>query len=306
MIKEFYKHLGLTFVRQESGKNGPELIFECPWCSSKSLSVNAGTGAYQCFKGCGNGYPYQIARDIANLEPKAIFELLERFGLGNDSPTAARMQAQAPKPTKPKLGKNDVMPLSDEDIATFCAVKGIDREAFLKLKPLRHKHKPLVLLPAFDPDDMKHACGWIRASIDGSPVIIKYKDDEGIWQEKGEKYPVIKGSNVGLLGLHALKAYKTIIFAEGWKDAVAAISHGYAAVACSSGAGKWRDSWSTVFAGKTVYVIFDCDAAGVKGAEKVAEKIDEVAKWVGVVELPFKYREKGGLDLHDYLTGVKE
>jgi hypothetical protein len=306
MIKQFYEHLGVKFIRQEGGKNGPELIFVCPWCSGKSFSVNSKTGAWQCFAGCGSAWPYQfVMKLMPSLPPKDIFELLEKFGLGNDSPTAARTQAQAPKPSTPKLSKNDVRPITDDEIAMFCEAKGIDRKAFMSFRPVMHARMPWVLMPAYDPADMRKPCGWIRAGVDGSLVTIKYRED-GEWKERQEKYPVVAGSNVGLLGLHALKAYDKIIFAEGWKDALAAMSHGYAAVANSSGAGKWRDSWHTVFAGKKVYVVFDADAAGVRGAAKVAEQIDEVAKWVRVVTLPYKVKAKGGLDLHDYLAGVRE
>jgi hypothetical protein len=304
MIKQFYNHLGLTFIRQESGKNGPELIFECPWCKTKAFSVNAVTGAWQCFKGCGNGYPYQIAIKLTNLDPKPVFELLEQFGLGKDNPDAVRTQRA--KPTKPKLTSNDVTKLTDADIKTFCEAKGVDRDAFLRVRPCRHKTKPWILLPAFDPADMKKATGWIRAGIDGSLIPIRYKED-GVWHEKLEKYPVIAGSNVGLLGLHAIDPMDdVIIFAEGWKDMLAAMKYGYNSVACNMGAGKWRDTWKTVFKNKKVYVIFDADAAGVAGAAKVAEKIYEVAQWVRVVKLPYKVKEKGGLDLFDLLNGVRE
>jgi len=306
MIKEFYQHLGLVFHRQEGGKNGPELIFDCPWCQAKTFSVNGESGAWQCFKGCGNGHPYQIAMKLTNLKPKAIFELLEEYGLGTDSQTAARTRQAKKKPTIPKLERNDVMQLPLLDQLVFCHAKGIDRESLMKLKPLRHRREPWVLLPAFDPNDMRKATGWIRAGIDGSLIPIKYKEGDE-WKEKLEKYPVVSGSNVGLLGLKALDPMSdTVVFAEGWKDMLAAMKYGFEAVCCNMGAGKWRDSWNKVFKRKKVYVIFDADDAGVRGAGKVAAQINDVAKWVRVVKLPYEVKEKNGLDLFDYMKGVRE
>jgi len=303
MIKQFTQHLGLKFIRKEGG----ELIYECPWCASQKFSVNATTGAWQCFRGCGEGYPYQLAKKLTALEPKGIFELLERFGLGTDSPTAARTQTEPPKAKHPQIKPEDIIDLTDEDIETFCTAKNISKNALSAFTPKRHKREPLVLLPAYDPDDMEKPCGFIRCGLSGQMVKIKYRDTDGTIKEKEEKYPVVKGSSPGLLGVHRIAQDnpESIIYAEGWKDALAAIQAGFSATCNSQGAKTWRDSWLSIFKDKNVYIIFDRDAAGVNGAKKVAPKILAVAKAVWIVQLPYEYKETNGNDLHDYIVQDK-
>jgi len=121
MIKKFIQHLGLKFLRTEGG----ELIYECPWCASQKFSVNGTTGAWQCFRGCGEGYPYQLAKKLTTLEPKGIFELLERFGLGTDSPTAARTQTEPPKAKHPQIKPENIVELTEEDTRTSCTAASL-------------------------------------------------------------------------------------------------------------------------------------------------------------------------------------
>jgi hypothetical protein len=244
---------------------------------------------------------------MPHLQAVEIFKLLEEFGLGKDSPTAAKAATQVDrKPTIPRLDKNDVRKMSDEEILIFCRAKGIFKTPFLSFNPYIMKSKPIVLLPAYDPTNLRKPNGWIRAGLDGSLVEIKYQDED-IWKTKLEKYPQIAGSNVGLMGLQSLDPdKKTLVFAEGWKDSLAAKAHGYNSVCCSGGAGKWRASWLTVFKDKDVVICFDADDAGVRGGLKAAAEIYEVAASVKNVRLPYEVKAKQGLDLFDYFSGVTE
>jgi hypothetical protein len=267
--------------------------------------VNDTTGAWQCFAGCGKGYPYQFAKKLnPSQAARDIFQTMEQFGIISGQANYAAAKA-APIPTKPKLNKCQQLTRSELD--QFCEAKGIDLEAFWTLSPAKLADKPIIVIPMHDPADMTKPCGYIRASIDGSPVEIRYKEDD-VWKSRSEKYPVVAGSNCGLVGLKYIvdKQYDTIVFAEGWKDMLAARYFGYTAVTCGMGAGKWRDSWGQIFKAKHVLVIGDQDKGGVDGAAKITAEIHERAKSVKNVTLPFKFRAKGGLDLHDYFSGVRE
>lgn len=301
MIKDYLQHLGLQYLRQE----GSEYIYECPWCRGPKFYVNQSTGAWQCFRGCGEGYPYHLAQKLTGLQPKQIFELLEKYGLNTgDGPRDVPQKAEPKKKTL-MLKREDVRQLTEEELQSFCQIKQLDPAALKQIRPFAHTTKPWVLLPGHDPEDMSKACGWIRVGIDGSLVQIKYKDSDGKLQAKEEKYPVVAGTTPGLLGLHSLAndTTDTIIYAEGWKDCVAALQLGLPTVANTNGAGKWRNSWGKAFKGKNVYVIGDCDAAGVRGAEKFADKVFEYAKEVYLVQLP--YPADSGADLHDYIVRDK-
>ncbi|HPS54040.1 MAG TPA: toprim domain-containing protein [Sedimentisphaerales bacterium] len=298
MIKGFIEHLGIKTLRIE----GNQYVCTCPWCNSPKLYVNQTTGLWDCKHGCGVGNPYKLVEMLTGKTGKDVFDILEQFGLS----TAVQPTAPATQPTKPKklwLKKDDIVPLHLLDQLIFCDAKRINREALMSIRPFRHAKQPWVLLPAFDPSDMVKACGWIRVGLDGRKVEIKYKEDGEI-KTKLEKYPVVKGSSPGLLGLHkaALDTSGTIIYAEGWRDLLAALSLGFNAVCNSQGAKTWCDSWLPLFKDKTVYVILDRDEAGVHGANKVAVRIATVAKEVHIVELPYEYQAKDGKDLYDFVT----
>lgn len=324
MIKQFCEHLGLQFLRQE----GDELIHVCPMCGSKKFYINSITGAWQCFGGCSEkGHPYQLVKHIhPDWQPKAIFELLSQFGIKSDSNGQKNNAQDAPQSSKPLLADADIHPIPLLDQLVFCHAKSLDRTAFMSFLPARHRQFPWILFPAYSPKQMDRPCGWIRAGIDGSKIRLKVKDEAGNWVEHDEKYPVVKGSKPGLLGLHqaAQDCSETILLLEGFKAALAARSLGYTAIAKSNGVKSWSDDWLSVFAGKRVIIIFDRDAAGnggprtttmPDGSTKVtqckptdmeqAKKIRTVAKEVRVVRLPYEYRETNGLDLWDWIVTDK-
>lgn len=306
--KEYYEHLGLTYHSQESGKNGIEYKFNCPWCDGKkSLSVNATNALWQCWAGCGKGNAYSFTKKLnPSQPPRDIFATMEQFGILSGQSNIPNAKAAPKKPIEPRLARKDCQALTRPEIESFCEIKGIDVDSFWTLRPFRHATKPWVLIPMHDPAASKKPCGYIRAGIDGQPVEIRFQED-GVWKSRTEKYPVIAGSNCGLVGLRHIidKDYKTIVFCEGWKDLLAVRYFGFAAVTCGMGAGKYRDSWGQIFSAKHVLVIGDADKGGVDGAAKVSKEIHRRAKSVKNVVLPFEYKPKGGLDLHDYFSGVE-
>ena len=306
MIKQLYENIGLEFARQE----GNEYLFVCPWCGKKKLSVNETTGLFKCWSGCLSGNTYTLLRKYKDMSPQDALKLMEEYGLDVDR--TAEKKAAPKKVIRIKPSERE--PLSKEDCDTFCNAKGLDPEAFMLLKPERRIGKPEVLIPAFNPMAVQNAqgidtpIGWIRAGLNGQPCKIKYKDGEGNWCEKDEKYPLIAGSSAGIIGVHnaAVSRSDVIVFAEGWKDACKALEFGYTAVAGSNGAGTFREEWMILFRNKNVVIVFDRDHAGTAGAIKAGDVISGVAKSVQLVTLPYTLTKDGGKDLYDYLKGVRE
>ena len=301
MIKGFIEHLGIKILRTE----GNQYVCQCPWCDSPKLYINQLTGLWDCKHGCGEGNPYKLIEKLTNKTGKDNFTVLEQFNLGTDAQSTAPEVLKKPK--RIWLRKEDIKTLPLLDQLTFCQAKQLDRTALLKLQPYRHAKEPWVLLPAFNPENPAKACGWIRVGLDGRQIELKSRNEAGEWETRLEKYPVIKGSSPGLVGLtEALKDTSgTIIYAEGWKDAHAVISQGFISVCNSQGAKTWRDEWLSFFKDKTVYIVFDCDKAGVSGAKKAANKIATVAKEVYNIILPYEYTETNGKDLYDYIIADK-
>ncbi len=88
-----------------------------------------------------------------------------------------------------------------------------------------------------------------------------------------------------------LKTKKEIIVCAGEHDALLLNQLGYSAVTNVAGEGCWAKEWNDMFAGKIVYVVYDCDKAGREGAQKVVKNLSETALEVKNIDLGLKQGE---------------
>lgn len=293
MLKQFLSELNITIAKQEGG----EYVCTCPWCDSPKLYVNVETGRWQCFHGCGQGYPYQLAAKLTGKPARDVFEIVDRYGLRTPA------DEKPPKRVKKNISFLDgkLRPATDNEINALAAAKSLDPDALRVFAPRVHVDEPVAYLPVFDPADLTRPTGYLRCRLDGKPF------------DGGVKYPTL--GNVGLFALPWLagRTDETIIIAEAWRDMAAAVSLGYAATA-TWGAGPFREEWLTVFKNRDVVVIHDEDIAGVGGtraktgkhsdggAVKRAKLLHSVARSVRIARLPYEWREDKGEDLHDYIV----
>lgn len=92
-----------------------------------------------------------------------------------------------------------------------------------------------------------------------------------------------------------------VYLVEGEKDCITMIAAGFNAVTFTSGAGTVPMAYIKFFAGKEVYIIYDVDEAGRKGAVTVAQALSFSARMIKIVDLPLGGIPKG--DVTDmYLT----
>lgn len=92
-----------------------------------------------------------------------------------------------------------------------------------------------------------------------------------------------------------------VVLAEGEKDALALLQHGFTATCNSGGAGKWLDDYTTALRGASVVIVADKDKPGREHAAHVAAKLQGIAASVKVIECP----DVGGRtvkDAADYFT----
>jgi hypothetical protein len=89
-----------------------------------------------------------------------------------------------------------------------------------------------------------------------------------------------------------------IVLVGGEMDCLLANQMGLNAMTTTAGELSWHDSWNRLFIGKTVYIMYDKDDTGRRGAKKVAHKLIDVAKEVKVIDLPIKEGE----DFTDYVV----
>jgi hypothetical protein len=89
----------------------------------------------------------------------------------------------------------------------------------------------------------------------------------------------------------------TVIITEGETDALLGRQYGLPTISHTAGASAWYDRWNEAFEGKIVYICYDCDDAGRRGARKVARSLELFAKQVHIISLPLKGK---GDDLSNY------
>ena len=137
-------------------------------------------------------------------------------------------------------------------------------------------------------------------------AVYPYKDEKGKllyevirYKPKGfsQRRPDGKGYAYNLKGvkpilyklpevLEAIKQGRSIFVVEGEKDAENLYKLGFTATTCSSGAGKWKDSYSDSLKGANVVIVPDCDEPGRKHAEQVLKSLSGKAASVKVINLP--------------------
>jgi hypothetical protein len=177
------------------------------------------------------------------------------------------------------------------------------------------KKHTVVTLPVFGEHGLNDdPCGWVSWNITGKPLEI--------WQGKGippkhTKMKTASGSRAGWMGRHGfevLPAADFVWITEGPSDMLGLVTViadqapeqlGSHAVLCNSAGAMERADFDSVslFAGRRVVVIPDCDQPGQVGCRRRAEAIAEVAASVRFVRLPFEIAENHGKDLRDYLNG---
>lgn len=89
---------------------------------------------------------------------------------------------------------------------------------------------------------------------------------------------------------------EVVIVCEGPVDTLLAVQAGYMAIGLP-GAGSFRPEWARWLLPYDVYLALDADAAGRRGAHRIARELWKLGKRARVLPLP------DGMDLGDYLTG---
>ena len=137
--------------------------------------------------------------------------------------------------------------------------------------------------------------------IDQLVAMRWYKPDADPTDPDDRKWQTNAGGSVHLVmpprpGPYALCA--------GEKDAMRAESGGLNAATNTGGEETFRVEWARQLALQgSGFIVYDRDAAGVRGSRKAAEMIRAAGGDATIVELPLPYREKRGLDVTDFLNG---
>jgi DNA primase len=153
----------------------------------------------------------------------------------------------------------------------------------------------------------RHLLGWSgrRISIpifnrEGQFALFKFAKDPGD-ERPGAKMLASRGSTLELYGWEmVLGKPASIIICEGEFDRLVLVAQGFEAVTSTGGAGTFRPEWAEDFAEiPEVYICFDRDEAGERGALRVARLIPHAR----LVTLPPDVGEGG--DITDFFVRLR-
>lgn len=151
---------------------------------------------------------------------------------------------------------------------------------------------------------------WVELGFSGH-YTIAVRDGKGKLVDIriyriGSKIISTAGRHTGLFGLPELLKTKTepVYICEGEWDTIAvqwlltaAKKPGRAV--CSPGAGTFKPDWAEYFKGRSVYVLYDHDAAGLKGETIVLDRLAKVVKKIMFCHWPAGKPE--GYDARDFI-----
>ncbi len=286
------------FVGEEN-PDGEQRAF-CPVCenpatsSSPSAMFNPDEGIWNCLKNNHGGRIYTLVQDlkkdhgfdiraesIKNRNNDPAFAAAREEGVQRRT---AERRGGVPLPTDEQIQKWTDRLISDaRALGSFVSERGISQSTILHFR-----------------------IGW-----DGSRYTIPVYDETGelvnVRRYKmnatahSDKMLNIAGhGEARLFGLDTLldENNTEIVLCEGETDRILGWQEGLPTVTHTSGAGTFRATWGPLFSGKTVYVCFDNDDTGKKGAARAAAMLVPYADAVYTITIPIANK---GADLTDYL-----
>lgn len=130
--------------------------------------------------------------------------------------------------------------------------------------------------------------------IRGKLLYRKYRIDP-FSEIQIPKYKYDAGGMSALYNVHTIAGLQdqTIFITEGELDSLVLNSFGFYAVSSTSGSATFKPEWAEVLRGNKVYIVYDRDDAGLRGALKVNKMVD----WAKIILLP---KDTQGKDVTDY------
>ncbi len=104
---------------------------------------------------------------------------------------------------------------------------------------------------------------------------------------EGPKYTYDKGGTSSLYGIEFLDGASSVFIVEGELDVLLLNSLGYNAVSSTGGSATFKAEWAEEFKNKEVFICYDSDEPGIRGAFNVQLKIP----WAKIIWLEKEYKD---------------
>jgi 5S rRNA maturation endonuclease (ribonuclease M5) len=265
-----------------------EIRMFCPRCEdpgssqSPSASINIDDNLFNCMKSNHGG---TIVSLIAEMKKQDGFDIRAARLAGRNRAANPRKAATGPRAALPTVTQvkswAENLRSAGEPLRLLMNKRGFSVETVEKWQIGWDGYR--YTIPVYDAD---------RSLVN----VRRYKMDCG---PTDQKMLNIKGHGDGrLFALSILASHDDIVLVEGETDCILLNQYGIPAATHTSGASVFKIEWIQQFKSKAVYICYDNDEGGRKGAIMVASKLASVAAAVYTIAIPVK--KKGG-DVTDYL-----
>lgn len=281
------------FVGEESD-DGEQRLY-CPVCedpshsNSPSAMMNPDSGVWNCLKGNHGGKIYALVQD---LKRERGFDIRSASMKGKHSDPSYSQETMSR--LKSGKGKSKDLP-SDDQIESWTSALLSNPTRLRALQEQRGLTEHTII---------EWELGW-----DGQRYTIPVRDAEGdLLNVRRYKMGAGSSSNkmLNLAGHGQAAIYRPdilaeqdqVVITEGEMDCILLNQTGVPAVTHTAGASTFRPQWGQLFTDKVVWVCYDADDAGRKGAAKVRSIIQSYASAVYIISIP---EFSKGADVTDYL-----
>lgn len=257
----------------------------CPICEdvdtskTPSASCNFSEGVFTCFSKCGG---MSIPSLVTMMRQSGDFK--------QDKPAKTRSASAAPKTDASKLP-------SEERLDGFVDALLANRTQLRVMREKRGYTRETI---------EKFQIGWdgerftipVRDATGELLNVRRYNPNAKQGKDKMKSWAVGTGSRQ-LFGMDILGKSETVIITEGEPDCIIGRQHNLPTISHTAGAGAWDSRWNQYFEGKVVYICYDCDDAGRRGARKVQRQLETFSRETHIITLPLK---GNGDDLTNYFV----
>jgi MCM P-loop domain/Toprim-like len=277
------------FVGEEN-EEGEQRAY-CPVCedpdasSSPSAMFNAEEDVWNCLKGNHGGSITTLSKQ---LKQERGWDIRSASMTGNTRREGPKATEGKQKPKGPPPSPEDVTryheALLDHETALnhFMTKRGIDEESIVEYEIGWDARTKRYTIPVYDKD--------------GELVNIrKYKMGASGSEQKFFNHPGYGDARIFMPWV--IDDADAIIMAEGELDCILLNQMGFPAVSGTGGSGTFKQQWTELFTDKAVYVAYDQDESGEKGALRVANVLRNFALAVYRVKLPTP-----GSDVTDFVV----
>lgn len=253
----------------------------CPLHDDKKRSarINFEKNVWHCFAGCGSG-------NLAGL----LRRMRER-GVTDSSKRSTRSRRSVRRVTDEQVDRWHRALMADQYARQYLwSQRGLTAETMDAFNLGYDRASQAFTIPIYRADG-------------GLYNVRKYRpnapSDKKIW------WAVKKDPNMSipLFPERVLEDSDWAIITEGEMDAMLAGQFDFPAVTGTAGAGTWHVEWSERFKDKKVFICYDRDPTGEKGAKLVAEHLEPFASAIWIVKIPIN---KKGADVSDFFLNGKD